>query len=211
MEGEYNMAKSRKQKNKKMYDELEVELQNNKENSYEEKIKNIDPKINSSGSNLVVAKKNEIVKKNEQKNNSALTVIAKKVNGDKKANKKNELVVVNKDKKPAKKKEKVATVEEEFNEPISYTDKLSIEAILRAKMEQQQKLRDEKRNMKKSPTDSKYTPSMMQERIKQHEGIDVRKEVKIKTKDYRWVALTILFVALIAIIIIGVLLIFKII
>ena len=88
------MAKSRKQKNKKIYDDLEVELKNNKENSYEEKIKSIDPKINSSGTSLVVAKKNEVVKKNEQKNNSALTVIAKKVNGDK-PSKKNELVVVN--------------------------------------------------------------------------------------------------------------------
>lgn len=210
MEGEEKMAKSRKQKNKKIYDDLEVELKNNKENSYEEKIKSIDPKINSSGSNLVVAKKNEIVKKNEQKNNSALTVIAKKVNGDK-PTKKNELVVVNKDKKVAKKKDKERATEEEFHEPISYTDKLSIEAILRAKMEQQQRLRDEKKNLKKSPTDDIYTPSMMQERIKQHEGIDVRKEVKIKTKDYRWVALTILFIALIAVIVIGVLLIFKII
>ena len=52
---------------------------------------------------------------------------------------------------------------------------------------------------------------MMQERINQHEGVNVRREVKMVTKDYRNVALGLLFIALIAIILVGVLLIFKII
>ena len=52
---------------------------------------------------------------------------------------------------------------------------------------------------------------MMQERIKQHEGVDVRKEVRLKHKDYKWLALAILIIALIAVIVIGALLIFKVI
>lgn len=210
MEGEDEMAKSRRQKNKRIYDELEEELKNNKEAGYEEKLKNIDPHLNAEGDADVQERHHDIVRKNEQKSASQLTVIAKKVN-EGKAGKKNELVVMKKEKKTAKKKEKAEVVEEEINEPISYTDKLSIEAILRTKLEQQQKLREEKKNLKKSPTDNNYTPSIMQERIKQHEGVDVRKEVKLKHKDYKWTALAILIVALIAVIVIGVLLIFKII
>ena len=42
-------------------------------------------------------------------------------------------------------------------------------------------------------------------------GVDVRKEVKLKHKDFRWVALAILIIALIAVIITGILLIFKVI
>lgn len=211
MEGEDKMAKSRKDKNKKIYEDLEVELKNNKENTYEEKLKTIDPQLNSQGE--VNARENNanIVKRNEPKNSSALTVIAKKVNGEKHNNKKNELVVVKKEKKKNVKEVEEEFNEEDFDEPVSYTDKLSIEAILRAKLEQQQKLKDEKKNLKRSPNDGKYTPEMMQERIKQHEGVDVRKEVKLKHKDYKWVALAILVIALIAVIAIGALLIFKVI
>ena len=43
------MAKSRKQKNQKIYDELDVELKNNKEHDYEEKLKHIDPNLDSNG------------------------------------------------------------------------------------------------------------------------------------------------------------------
>lgn len=204
------MAKSRKDKNKKIYEDLEVELKNNKENTYEEKLKTIDPQLNSQGE--VNARENNanIVKRNEPKNSSALTVIAKKVNGEK-HNKKNELVVVKKEKKKNVKEIEEEFNEEDFDEPVSYTDKLSIEAILRAKLEQQQKLREEKKNLKRSPNDGKYTPEMMQERIKQHEGVDVRKEVRLKHKDYKWLALAILIIALIAVIVIGALLIFKVI
>ncbi len=205
------MAKSRKQKNKKIYDELEAELNNNKENNYENKLKIIDPNLNSQGEVNVEERSNAIVKRNEPKNDSALTVIAKKVNGDKKI-KKNEITVVKKEKKAEKKREDVEIIaEEEFNEPVSYTDKLSIEEILRAKLEQQERLKNDKKSFKKSPNDEKYTPKMMQERIKQHVGVDVRKEVKLKHKDYKWMALTVLIIALITVLVLGVLLIFHVI
>lgn len=205
------MAKSRKQKNQKIYDELDVELKNNKEHDYEEKLKHIDPNLDSNGEANARESKANIVKRNEHKNSSALTVIAKKVNGDK-PNKKHEMIVAKKDKKENKKKDDAEIIEEEIlNEPISYTDKLSIEEILRVKLEQQQKIRDDKRNIKKSPTDTRYTAEMMNERIKPHVGVDVRKEVNLKHKDFRWAALAILIVALVAVIITGVLLIFEII
>ena len=201
------MAKSRREKNKELYNQLENEMKNSKENSYEEKLKNIDPNLNADGEENLAKEKVVVNKKNDAKNSSALTVIAKKVNGEKTL-RKNELVKV----EPKTKKEVQKVIEEEdFKEPVSFTDKLSVEEILRAKLEQQQKLKANKKGVKKSPNDDSYTPSMMQQRIKQHEGVDVRKEVKLRHKDYRGLALTVLIVSLISVIIIGLLLIFKVI
>lgn len=196
------MAKSRIEKNKKLYADLEKELKNSKENTYEEKLKNIDPKLQKSEEDVVV-REEKVVKKSENKSN-VLAVIAKEVNG--KNVKKNEVVPVKKNKK-----EVVEVEEEVFTDPISFTDKLSVEEILRAKIEKQSKLKNEKSSRKRSPTDDKYTASMMQERIKQHEGIDVRKEARVKTKNFKWLALGLLITALIAVIVVGCLLIFKII
>jgi len=205
------MARSRKEKNKKVYDELEKELKNNKGDNYEEKLKTIDPNLNAQGDNFIKESSFDVGKKSEHKSGSALTVIAKKVKSEKKETKKDELVVVKKEKKAFKKKERAEVVEQEYNEPVSYTDKLSVEAILRAKIEQQQKIKEDKRNLKKSPNTANYTPSMMQERIKPHVGVDVRREVNIKTKNYTWLAITILINILVVVVIVGLLLIFKVI
>jgi hypothetical protein len=173
---------------------------------YEEKIKSLDPSLDKE---MEVNRNEEIkevvTKKNEVKNSSTLTLIAKEINGTKE--KKNEIVKIK------EKKQKEQKVEEDIviEDPISFTDKLSVEEILRAKIEQQEKIKNDKRNKKKSPFDENYTPEMMQERIKQHEGVDVRKEAKVVTRDYKWTAMLILIIALIAEILIGVLLIFKVI
>lgn len=196
------MAKSRIEKNKKLYADLEKELKNSKENTYEEKLKNIDPKLQKSEEDVVV-REEKVAKKTESKSN-VLAVIAKEVNG--KNVKKNEVVPVKKNKK-----EVVEVEEEVFTDPISFTDKLSVEEILRAKIEKQSKLKNERSSRKRSPTDDKYTASMMQERIRQHEGIDVRKEARVKTKNFKWLALGLLITALIAVVVVGCLLIFKII
>lgn len=201
------MAKSRREKNKDLYDQLESEMKNSKENSYEEKLKNIDPNLDASGDASVPKEEYVVNKKNETKSTSSLTVIAKKVNGGNKFEKKQELVKVEKKKK---KEEEIIDVEE-INEPVSFTDKLSVEEILRAKLEQQQKLKNDKKSFKKSPNDENYTPAMMQVRIKQHEGIDVRKEVNLKHNDHRKLVLGILILSLIAVIVIGALLIFRVI
>jgi len=204
------MAKSRVEKNKKLYEALDEEMKNNKENMYEEKLKAIDPNLENNvenDNNSIVEEKS--VKKSETKTMSALSVIAKEVNG--KNVKKNDIVVVKENKKESKKVKEIEMNEEYFEDPISFTDKLSVEEILRAKLEQQQKIRSDKKNIKKGPNDASYTPEMMQERIKQHEGINIRKEAKIQTKNYRKLALALLTVALIAVIAIGVLLVLKVI
>ena len=87
------MAKSRVEKNKKLYEDLDKEMKNNKGVSYEEKLKNIDPNLDNGEDiivNPVVEEKNS--KKNEVKSSGVLEAIAKEVNG--KSQKKNELVVV---------------------------------------------------------------------------------------------------------------------
>lgn len=202
------MAKSRVEKNKKLYEDLEKEMKNNKGDLYEEKLKSIDPSLDKEIEISKNAENSEVsTRKNEVKNTSALTVIAKEINGKKQ--KKNELVKVKERKVQVRKQEEID--EELLQDPISFTDKLSVEEILRAKLEQQEKLKNEKKDKKRSPFSSNYTPEMMQERIKQHEGVDVRKETSVITKDYRGVALGLLVLALIAVIVIGALLIFKVI
>ena len=202
------MAKSRVERNKKVYEALDEEMKNNKGHKYEEKLKSIDPSFNSDISeNDNQVSQEKTTKKNDVKNTSALTVIAKEINGKK--NKKHEVVEV-KEKKLVK-VEQVEEDEELFQDPISFTDKLSVEEILRAKLEQQEKIKNSKKGLKKSPCNGEYTPEMMQERIKLHEGVNVRKEANVVTKDYKAFALGVLLFALVAVLVIGVLLIFKII
>lgn len=197
------MAKSRMEKNKKLYAELEEEMKNSKENTYEEKLKSLDPKLQNNVEEDYVST-GKRVKKTESKNSNVLAVIAKEVNGKKV--KKNEVVPV---KEVKKQEEKIE--EDVFVDPISFTDKLSVEEILRAKLEKQNKLKSDKRSRKKSPTDENYTSSMMQARIKQHEGVDVRREAKVTTKSFKGLVMFVLVLALIAVIVLGCLLIFKVI
>lgn len=201
------MAKSRMEKNKKLYAELEKEMKNSKENTYEEKLKSLDPKLQNTVEEDYVTIDAKI-KKNETKNSNVLAVIAKEVNGKKV--KKNEMIPVKETKKVEQKiEEKI--VEDVFVDPISFTDKLSVEEILRTKLEKQNKLKSDRRSRKKSPTDEKYTAAMMQARIKQHEGIDVRKEAKVTTKNFKGLVMFVLVLALITVLVLGSLLIFKVI
>ena len=200
------MAKSRVEKNKKLYETLDEEMKNSKENAYEEKLKAIDPELESKSEESFSNETNLNSKKTENKNTNQLNEIAKEINGGKK--KKDEIVVVKKEETKVKKEE---DEEEPFVDPISFTDKLSVEEILRAKIEQQQKIKDSKKGVKKGPNDENYTPEMMQERILQHEGIDVRKELKMKRKSNKVLVLSLLFIALILVLVVGALLIFKVI
>ena len=200
------MAKSRVEKNKKLYETLDEEMKNSKENAYEEKLKAIDPELESKSEESFSNETNLNSKKTENKNTNQLNEIAKEINGGKK--KKDEIVVVKKEETKVKKEE---DKEEPFVDPISFTDKLSVEEILRAKIEQQQKIKDSKKGVKKGPNHENYTPEMMQERILQHEGIDVRKELKMKRKSNKVLVLSLLFIALILVLVVGALLIFKVI
>lgn len=150
------MAKSRVEKNKSLYEELELESFELEDITSEPKkveVKKAEPKVE-------VTKKQEIVPVKEEK--------------------KNEVALV-KEKKKAKVEE---VFEEEFvvEQPISYTDKLSVEEILRAKLEKQQQLKDSKKGYKKTPNTKTYTPEMMQKNINVKEGVDIRKEANIRVK-----------------------------
>lgn len=161
------MAKSRVQKNKQLYEEIELE-------SFEvEDVTQVSQPIKKEEPVKVV--KQEIVPVKEKK---ALPVVEKK---------------------------KIEIKEEEFvvEQPISYTSKLSIEEILRAKLEKQQKLKDSKKGYKKSPYTQSYTPEDMQRNINQHEGIDIRKEANIKVKRNNNGPIAVLVILLILVILAG--------
>lgn len=170
------MAKSRVEKNKALYDELELEPFELEDISAESKKVEIKKE-----------EKKEVIKKNE--------VVPLK-------EKKSEVVPFKE-----KKKIKVADViEEEFvvEQPISYTDKLSVEEILRAKLEKQQQLKESKKGYKKSPNTKTYTPEMMQKNINVKEGVDIRKEANIRVKKNNNGPIAFLVFLLIAVIAAGV-------
>ena len=175
------MAKSRVEKNKALYEELELESFELEDLS---EIKKEQPIEEPKEEEIVVEEaKQEVMVVNE---------------------KKNEVAVV---KEKSKKKE---TIEEDFvvEQPISYTSKLSVEEILRAKLEKQQQLKDSKKGYKKSPFTETYTPEMMQKSINQQEGIDIRKEANIKIKKSSNVTVALLVFLLFAIIAAGIIIAF---
>ena len=149
------MAKSRVEKNKKLYEEIELESFEIEDITVQEEKK---PVVKQVKEELVPVKQQEIVPIKETK----------------------KLPVVEKKKVEAKPK----VEEEDFvvEQPISYTSKLSIEEILRAKLEKQQKLKDSKKGYKKTPYTKSYTPADMQKNINQRDGIDIRKEANLKVK-----------------------------
>lgn len=170
------MAKSRVEKNKTLYEELELEPFELEDIASEPK--KTDTK---KAEETQTSKKQEIVPVKE---------------------KKNEVAVVKE-----KKKIKVEEVfEEEFvvEQPISYTNKLSVEEILRAKLEQQQQLKDSKKGYKKSPNTKTYTPEMMQKNINVKEGVDIRKEANIRVKKNRNGSIAFLVFLLIVVIAAGI-------
>ena len=195
------MAKSRVEKNKKLYDELEkddFELEDISEVKKEVK-EEIKPEI----------KIEEVIVENKEPEKK-LPV--------KKEEKKRELVPVKEEKKlPAPRKEKkdkkkVEIVEEEdfvVEQPLSYTNKLIAEEALREKLEKHQQLKDKKKGYKKTPYESNYTAENMQKNISQFGGVDVRKEVNLKVRrESNSFTLTLLLLLLIVVIVGGALLIY---
>ena len=72
-------------------------------------------------------------------------------------------------------------------------------------------MKSAKKGVKKSPVTETYTAEMIQERIKQHEGIDVRKEVRLRSGNYSSMVMFLLVFSLLVVIALGVLIIFKVI
>ena len=169
------MAKSRVQRNKQLYEEIEL-------GSFEVE-------------DITQAKKQEIIQKEP------------KIKKEESKPEIRQAIVPVKEKKalPVVEKKKVEVIKEEFvvAQPISYTNKLSIEEILRAKLEKQQKLKDSKKIYKKAPYTSSYTPEDMQRNINQRDGIDIRKEANIRVKKNNNGPIAVLVILLILVILAG--------
>lgn len=108
-------------------------------------------------------------------------------------------------KKPSK---KLPMVEDDseitIEQPLDYNKLLKAEEILRAKFERQKELRESRRGHKRSPVTDNYTAEMMQKNINQHTGVDVRKELNLKIKRSNGRAITSLVILLFVILALGV-------
>ena len=177
------MAKSRVAKNKALYEELE-----------KEEFDLVDIVEENNITKEVVEEKVEVkVDKKSTKKQAVVPVVTPK----------QQVIVVNKKAKP-----KVEVVEEVPSaQPVSYKDKLSVEELLRAKLEKQQQLKDSKRIYKRTPYTETYTPAVMQKNINQRDGINVRKEVNIRVRQGNKAIGALLTLLLIIVIVVGVLLI----
>jgi len=89
-------------------------------------------------------------------------------------------------------------------QPVSYNKMLIAEEVLRAKLEKQKELKDSKRGLKRSPVTESYSAQAMQKNIKQHVGVDVRKELNIKIKRSSGRAITVLVILLFAVVAAGI-------
>ena len=96
------------------------------------------------------------------------------------------------------------TEEYVVEQPVSYNKMLIAEEVLREKLEKQKELKDSKRGLKRSPITESYSAEAMQKNIKQHVGVDVRKELNIKIKRSNGRVITILVILLIAIVAAGI-------
>ena len=101
-----------------------------------------------------------------------------------------------------KKEEIPLLTNEEYviEQPVSYNKMLIAEEVLREKLEKQKELKDSKRGLKRSPVTESYSAERMQKNIKQHEGVDVRKELNIKIKKSNGRVITALVMLLITIV-----------
>ena len=110
--------------------------------------------------------------------------------------------------KPKKEKKKLPALSKKddinVEQPLSYNKLLKAEELLRAKFERQKELRDSRRGHKRSPVTDTYTAAMMQKNINQHTGVDVRKELNIKIRKTNGRAIALLAVLLLVIIAVGV-------
>ncbi len=198
------MASTRMDKNKKLHQELKEEeriQQTSKAKEYEEKVKSLDPFITKE--NAIVEPEDEdldhlLDKYDEEDDNleddflneeetEEATVEVVEEQG------KNVPTSTSLIKKPELKYEYTKEIFESNKEiaeqPLTFTDKIYVEELLRKRIEEQEKLREKSKRIRRTPTTKEYTAEDMQERIKILDGVDIRKElrkgkgIKRKTKN----------------------------
>lgn len=200
------MATTRMEKFQEIHKRLKEEEKNQSSKSidYKKRLQALDPTFNDKKEEPLVTEKEVIVEKQPKQVEDK--VVNKIDEGEKKdETDNNQLAEVVE--KPVLKyqysKEIFEGNEEISKNPASFTDKISVEELLRVRIEEQERLRANKKMTSRTPSTAEYTPQMMHERITPHEGVDIRKEVKLKKTSERNLVEKIILMILMMIIILG--------
>lgn len=200
------MATTRMEKFQEIHKRLKEEEKNQSSKSidYKKRLQALDPTFNDKKEEPLVTEKEVIVEKQPKQVEDK--VVNKIDEGEKKdETDNNQLAEVVE--KPVLKyqysKEIFEGNEEISKNPASFTDKISVEELLRVRIEEQERLRANKKMTSRTPSTAEYTPQMMHERITPHEGVDIRKEVKLKKTSERNLVEKIILLILMMIIILG--------
>ncbi len=202
------MATTRMEKFQEIHKRLKEEEKNQSSKSidYKKRLQALDPTFNDKKEEPLVTEKEKEVIVEKQPKQVEDKVVNKIDEGEKKdETDNNQLAEVVE--KPVLKyqysKEIFEGNEEISKNPASFTDKISVEELLRVRIEEQERLRANKKMTSRTPSTAEYTPQMMHERITPHEGVDIRKEVKLKKTSERNLVEKIILLILMMIIILG--------
>lgn len=202
------MATTRMEKFREIHKRLKEEEKNQSSKSidYKKRLQALDPTFNDKKEEPLVTEKEKEVIVEKQPKQVEDKVVNKIDEGEKKdETDNNQLAEVVE--KPVLKyqysKEIFEGNEEISKNPASFTDKISVEELLRVRIEEQERLRANKKMTSRTPNTAEYTPQMMHERITPHEGVDIRKEVKLKKTSERNLVEKIILLILMMIIILG--------
>ena len=202
------MATTRMEKFQEIHKRLKEEEKNQSSKSidYKKRLQALDPTFNDKKEEPLVTEKEKEVIVEKQPKQVEDKVVNKIDEGEKKdETDNNQLAEVVE--KPVLKyqysKEIFEGNEEISKNPASFTDKISVEELLRVRIEEQERLRANKKMTSRTPSTAEYTPQMMHERITPHEGVDIRKEVKLKKTSERNLVEKIILSILMMIIILG--------
>lgn len=202
------MATTRMEKFQEIHKRLKEEEKNQSSKSidYKKRLQALDPTFNDKKEEPLVTEKEKEVIVEKQPKQVEDKVVNKIDEGEKKdETDNNQLAEVVE--KPVLKyqysKEIFEGNEEISKNPASFTDKISVEELLRVRIEEQERLRANKKMTSRTPSTAEYTPQMMHERITPHEGVDIRKEVKLKKTSERNLVEKIILMILMMIIILG--------
>lgn len=202
------MATTRMEKFQEIHKRLKEEEKNQSSKSidYKKRLQALDPTFNDKKEEPLVTEKEKEVIVEKQPKQVEDKVVNKSDEGEKKdETDNNQLVEVVE--KPVLKyqysKEIFEGNEEISKNPASFTDKISVEELLRVRIEKQERLRTNKKMTSRTPSTAEYTPQMMHQRITPHEGVDIRKEVKLKKTSERNLVEKIILLILMMIIILG--------
>ena len=202
------MATTRMEKFQEIHKRLKEEEKNQSSKSidYKKRLQALDPTFNDKKEEPLVTEKEKEVIVEKQPKQVEDKVVNKIDEGEKKdETDNNQLAEVVE--KPVLKyqysKEIFEGNEEISKNPASFTDKISVEELLRVRIEEQERLRANKKMTSRTPSTAEYTPQMMHERITPHEGVDIRKEVKLKKTNERNLVEKIILLILMMIIILG--------